>query len=69
MKRYIVVRLCFEGIHCWPECDIQDVQFLKNPHRHIFYVTVKWEVKHSDRDKEFISLKEIILSWERKLVK
>lgn len=57
MKKLIVVKTQFEAIHCWPECPIKEVAFLKNPHRHVFYVIVKWVVNHNDRDKEFIIMK------------
>ena len=60
MKRYIVIKTQFEGIHCWPECDTPEVIFLKHPHRHIFYVMMKWEVFHNDRDKEFITMKRLV---------
>lgn len=54
MRRFIVIRAQFEAIHHWPECPIKEVEFLRYPHRHVFYVEMKWEVQHNDRDKEFI---------------
>lgn len=53
----IVVRTTFEGLHCWPECPYEEVAFLRNPHRHLFHVTVKCSVTHSDRELEFFILK------------
>ena len=57
MKKTIVVRTRFEAIHCWPECPYDDVAFLRNPHRHEFWVEVEIEVSHNDRDIEFIMAK------------
>jgi hypothetical protein len=61
MKTNIIVNLQFEGIHCWLECPIDDVSFLKYPHRYIFHITCKKEVNHGNRDIEFIMLKREIL--------
>lgn len=60
MKTNIVVKLTFEGVHCWPKCNIKEVMFLRNPHRHIFFVKCKKEVNHNDRDIEIIQLKRQI---------
>ena len=68
-KKLIVVKTQFEAIHCWPECPIEDVSFLKHPHRHVFYVTAKWEVQHNDRDKEFIDMKRALTNFCVELVK
>jgi hypothetical protein len=57
MKIYIVIQTQFEALHCWPECDIEGVEFLKNTHRHIFHVKMKWRVSHTDRNIEFIQKK------------
>lgn len=69
MKINIVVNFSFEAIHCWPECDIQDVLFLRNPHRHKFYVTAKKETSHSDRAIEIIKFKRemekfVSIKWQ-----
>ncbi len=66
MKTFIVVRTQFEAIHNWPACPFKSVDFLTHPHRHIFYTEVKWEVSHSDRDKEFIIQKRILIEYLRK---
>ena len=71
MNRYIVVKTQFEALHCWPECPIEEVSFLKNLHRHIFYVVMKWKVWHTDRQKEFIVTKRAvdtaIQKWDKDL--
>jgi hypothetical protein len=65
-KRMIWITFTREGIHCYPAAatdpnlatgDIYDVSYLANPHRHIFHFTVSIEVKHNDRDIEFIQFK------------
>lgn len=57
MQKRIVVSLQVEGLHCWPECPIEEVKFLRDCHRHIFFVTAKKVVQHNDRDIEIIQLK------------
>ena len=55
-----------EGVHKYPAAledpklatgDEYDVSFLGYPHRHIFHFRVWIEVKHNDRDIEFIQFK------------
>lgn len=59
----IIVNLQYAAIHYWKNCDIPEVRFLKNPHRHIFHITCKKAVDHNDRDIEFIVLKNQINTW------
>lgn len=60
IKSAVVVKLQVEGTHCWPDCPIEDVSFLRNPHRHMFHVKATKEVTHDDRDVEIIMLKRAI---------
>ena len=57
----IWVRFQKEGIHKFPaaltEPELEEVSFLGYPHRHIFHFKVGIEVKHDDRDIEFILFK------------
>ena len=62
-KTGIVVNLQVEGVHCWPECDVDGVEFLKNEHRHMFHICGKKEVSHDDREIEIIDLKRQIWSY------
>lgn len=59
----IIVKLQVEGIHFWKGCDIEEVDFLANAHRHIFHITCKKKVNHDDRDIEIIMLKRQILDF------
>ena len=56
----------FEGIHCWPDCPLEPVKYLRDPHRHIFHIKAHKVVNHDDRDTEFITLKHQIEDylWE-----
>lgn len=56
-RSFVVIRTSFEAIHCWPECPFQYADFLKQRHRHIFHVEMKWETKE-DRQVEFIEMKK-----------
>lgn len=59
----VVGRTNVEGIHRWAKCPIDEVDYLKNYHRHIFYITAKLYVTHSDRDVEFIQLSHDIKKY------
>ena len=63
LKTRIIINTQVEGIHNWPGCNIQEVEFLKFPHRHIFHICCKKEVNHDDRDIEIIMLKRCINSF------
>lgn len=53
----IIVRTQFEDYHKWAEAP-EEVAFLKNKHRHIFYVEIKCSVNHNDRELEFFMVKK-----------
>ena len=57
MKTNVIMSLRVEGIHRWSGCNIDDVDFLKEPHRHVFHITAKKIVEHDDRDVEIIMFK------------
>lgn len=63
MKTYIIITTSFSAIHAWPDCPSKEMEFLKSPHRHVFYLTLRKEVKHYDREVEFIGLKNLINEW------
>lgn len=60
-KDFIWVTFQKEGIHKYPAAledpKLAGVQFLGYPHRHMFHFRVELEVKHDDRDVEFILFK------------
>ncbi len=58
MKVNIIVNTQFTALHSWDTCDIPEVMFLKDLHRHIFHVTIKIPVIHNDRDLEFFCVKK-----------
>jgi hypothetical protein len=57
MNKFIVIRTNFPATHCWPECPIPDVAYLRNPHRHVFHVEMKFKTS-KDREIEFIYMKQ-----------
>lgn len=59
----VIVRLQFESTHSWPDCDIAEVAFLRLEHRHVFHVTARKTVRHTNRDVEFIVLKRRIQEY------
>ncbi len=46
-----------EGIHLWSHCPLDEVEYLRNPHRHLFHIKAFKKVSHDNRDVEFIVLK------------
>jgi len=44
-----------EGLHYWEHAP-DETDYLRNPHRHVFYIKAIKRVTHSDRDVEFIAL-------------
>ena len=65
IKRAIWVKVRFEAVHNWPECPIEEVKFLRVPHRHMFEVVVKVSVNHSDRQVEFIHFNHLVTDYLR----
>ena len=59
----IIVKLNMEGLHRWKDCDIDEVKYLKNLHRHLFYIRVIKDVSHNDRDIEIIKFKKSIIDY------
>ena len=57
---FIIVRLIFEATHYWPDAPLAQ-DYLRNKHRHEFYITCKIEVTHDNREIEFISFKNEIM--------
>lgn len=57
----IIVKTQFEWCHKWENAP-EPVKYLRDLHRHIFYVNSKIEVKHDDRELEFILVKHFINS-------
>lgn len=73
MRKFVYAKVLFEATHNWPQCELEEVSYLKHEHRHVFHITACKEVSHSDRDIEFIMLKHQIEKYlsekypERKL--
>ena len=63
MRKYVEVKLDIEGLHCWENCDIEEVGYLKYLHRHTFQFLCRAEVTHNDRDIEFIKFKHEIKDY------
>ena len=59
----VYARLSVEGIHNWTDCPIDEVSYLKHPHRHRFGIKAYADVSHADRDIEFIELKHKINNY------
>jgi len=65
MNTNIIVNLQIEGVHRWPDAEklFPQVNYLSEFHRHMFWITCKKKVTHSDRDVEFIMYKKEIFDW------
>jgi hypothetical protein len=53
---YVYCTTRFEGLHKWEDAP-SNVAYLRNLHRHMFYVKVMIKVTHNNRNVEFIGLK------------
>ncbi len=67
MKKSVWCYLQIDGIHSWDNIPtsqvLEDVQFLKYPHRHMFGFKCYEYVTHNDRDTEFIHRKRDVLDF------
>lgn len=63
MKRFIEVKLDIEGLHSYPNCNIEEVVYLKHMHRHTFQFLCRAVVAHKERDIEFIEFKHQIKDY------
>jgi hypothetical protein len=53
--RYITVATQAEGVHHWPGAPDAE-GYLRRPHRHLFTVTIRMQVRHGDREIEVNAL-------------
>ena len=60
--KLIYVTTDFYATHCYPDAP-EEVAFLRNVHRHKFFVTCKIQVFHNDRDLEFIMVKDRLYNF------
>lgn len=63
MKTYVVITARFSALHFWYNCPIKEVKYLQHLHRHVFHITMKFPVKHNDRDIEFIQMKNKVENY------
>lgn len=61
----IVVTLQVPGVHRWAACPIEEVEYLRNYHRHLFYIKVWKHVEHNDRDIEILMFKRDVKAYLR----
>ncbi len=66
MRKFITANVIYEATHNWPQCDIQEVSYLKHEHRHNFYINLVKEINHNDRDLEFIVFKHQVEKYLKK---
>lgn len=65
-RLFITVTAQFEGIHRWKDAPAS-VAYLRDYHRHEFYVTATIQVFHDDRELEFITVKNELMQHLSKL--
>jgi hypothetical protein len=60
-QQTIIVKTQLEALHKWGNIpEDHPSYYLKNLHRHIFHIEMRFKVTHADRDLEFIALKELV---------
>lgn len=57
------VKFVIEAVHHWPDCQHEDVAYLKDKHRHLFHVAAAKAVDHGDRQIEIIRLRREMLAF------
>lgn len=62
-KTEVFCTLQVEGMHRWSTCPHDEVAYLRDDHRHVFYIKAWKNVTHNDRDVEFIMLKHRIQNY------
>lgn len=67
LKKQIEISFDFPAYHSWPDAP-EEVAFLRNQHRHLFKCKLRFNVLHSDREKEFFILKNKILRYVNSLL-
>jgi len=65
IKTEVYCTLQLEGFHNWENCPIDEVDFLRSPHRHMFHFKCWKDVTHDDRDIEFIMMKRRVQAYLR----
>ena len=61
IKKTVIVKTIFEALHCWADIPENHTSwYLRHPHRHVFQIELRFEVKGSNRDIEFIEFKQCI---------
>ena len=53
MKTTIVCRLQVEGVHQWTKCPFEQVRFLRDEHRHIFFIECETYLKIPKKFQNF----------------
>jgi len=76
MKKVIRKQVCCKftvpGFHHWPDAPEQH-SYLRSPHRHLFHFKVSVDIFDSNREIEFISLRDLLvrtildLYWRKEL--
>jgi len=61
----IVVNVKVPGVHRWKTCNIEEVMYLQNYHRHMFHIRCVKPVIHGDRDIEIIMFKKHVKDYLR----
>lgn len=61
----IFIKTSFEACHRWKDAP-SAVSFLRNYHRHIFYVKVEFEVTHDERQLEFFMVRRAVDAFLKK---
>lgn len=56
---FIIVQARFEAQHRWKKAPVA-VKFLRQYHRHEFHIGLRIEVRHDDRELEFILVKRAL---------
>ena len=62
MRTGIFITTSFVAFHAWPDAP-DEVDFLRDTHRHVFHVRLEFVVSHDDRDLEFFMVKRKVTDY------
>jgi hypothetical protein len=62
MRLLVTAKTRFPGMHNWVDAP-DSRNYLRDPHRHLFFVEATVEVTHGDREVEYHDLRDDIQEW------
>lgn len=62
MKKQIIVQFDIEGFHQYKDAP-NEVEFLRNNHRHKFKIKAGFKITHNEREKELFMMRDLAINY------